>query len=153
MESTLQRPALVAGGTTPKARPIAYWVATALFCLEMAFTAWYMLAVVPAGGQAIARLGFPPYFRIELAWAKLLGVAVLLAPVPPRLKEWAYAGFAINLASALIAHLAMGDGPDALAPSSITTVLWALSYFFWLRQRSEARLLFAPPLPIGSVAK
>jgi hypothetical protein len=28
--------------------------------------------------------------------------------VPARLKEWAYAGFAINLASALIAHLSVG---------------------------------------------
>jgi hypothetical protein len=28
-----------------------------------------------------------------------------------RLKEWAYAGFAINLASALIAHLSVGRPP------------------------------------------
>ncbi len=37
----------------------------------------------------------------------------MLAPVPARLKEWAYAGFAITLASALIAHLSVGDGPEA----------------------------------------
>ena len=136
MESTLQTPALVVGGTTPKARAIVYWIVTALFCLEMGFTAWYMLAVLPAGAEAITRLGFPPYFRIELACAKLVGVIVLLAPAPARLKEWAYAGFAINLVSALIAHVSMGDGPDALAPSAITSVLWALSYFFWRRPRS-----------------
>ena len=47
--------------------------------------------------------------------------------VPARLKEWAYAGFAINLVSALIAHLSHGDGPAALSPSSITSVLWVLS--------------------------
>jgi len=138
MESILQTPALVVGLTTPKARAIFYWTVTALFCLEMAFTAWYMLAALPAGAQAIIRLGFPPYFRIELACAKLIGVAVLLAPAPAWIKEWAYAGFAINLASALIAHLAMGDGPDALAPSAVTSVLWALSYFFW-RRRQFAR--------------
>ena len=33
-----------------------------------------------------------------------------IEPVPARLKEWAYAGFAINLASALIAHLSVGGG-------------------------------------------
>lgn len=137
MESTMQKPALVVGGTTtPTARTIVYWIVTALFCLEMGFTAWYMLAVLPAGAQAIARLGFPPYFRVELAWAKFIGVVVLLAPVPPRLKEWAYAGFAINLASALIAHFSMGDGPDALVPSATTSVLWALSYFFWRRRQA-----------------
>ena len=136
MESTLQKPALVAAKTTTNAKTIVYWIVTALFCLEMGFTAWYMLAVLPAGAQAITRLGFPPYFRVELAWAKLIGVVALLAPVPARLKEWAYTGFAINLVSALIAHLSMGDAPDALAPSAATSVLWGLSYFFWRRRQA-----------------
>jgi hypothetical protein len=83
--------------------------------------------------QEFTRLGFPDYFRLELTWAKLLGVMILLAPVPPRLKEWAYAGFAINLASALLAHFAMGDGFAVWSWSAGTAVLWALSYFFWRR--------------------
>jgi hypothetical protein len=136
MESTLQKPALAVGWTNSKTGTIVYWIVTALFCLEMGFTAWYMLAVLPAGAQAITRLGFPPYFRVELAWAKLIGVVALLAPVPARLKEWAYTGFAINLVSALIAHLSMGDAPDALAPSAATSVLWGLSYFFWRRRQA-----------------
>jgi DoxX-like family len=131
MESTLHNPALTAATTAPKAKTIFYWTVTALFCLEMGFTGYYMLFHLPEGAQAITRLGFPPYFRVELAWAKLIGVAVLLAPVPSRLKEWAYAGFAINLVSALVAHLSMGDGPQALAPSTMTSVLWLLSYFLW----------------------
>ena len=140
MESTLQKTALAAAFTTPKTRTIVYWTVTALFCLEMSFTAYYMLMRLPEGAQAITRLGFPGYFRVELAWAKLLGVAVLLAPAPARLKEWAYASFAINLASALIAHLSMGDGPRALAPSAATSVLWGLSYVFWRRlQATPAR--------------
>jgi hypothetical protein len=133
MESTLEKPALVAAKTTQKAKTIVYWMVTALFCLEMSFTAYYMLLRLPEGAQVIARLGFPAYFRVELAWAKLLGVVLLLAPVPARLKEWAYAGFAINLASALIAHLSVGDGPEAWGPSAATSVLWGLSYFFWRR--------------------
>ena len=39
MESTLQRPALVAAHTTPRAKTIIYWSAAALFCLQMSFTA------------------------------------------------------------------------------------------------------------------
>ena len=39
-------------------------------------------------GEASTRLGFTDYFRVELAWAKLLGAVLLLAPVPARLKEW-----------------------------------------------------------------
>ena len=70
---------------------------------------------------------------MELSWAKLLGVALMLAPVPARLKEWAYAGFAINLVSALIAHLAVGDAPEAWGWAAATGVLWGLSYFLWRR--------------------
>ena len=58
-------------------------------------------------GEASTRLGFTDYFRAELAWATLLGAVLLLAPVPARLKAWAYAAFAITFGSALIAHLSL----------------------------------------------
>src|SRR3954470_1777644 len=112
MESTLQMPALVAGKTSREATTIIYWTVTALFCLQMSFTAYAQLRL-PQVAEAFTHLGFPAYFRVELSWAKVIGVLLLLVPVPPRIKEWAYAGFAIDLASALIAHLAVGDGPEA----------------------------------------
>jgi hypothetical protein len=73
-------------------------------------------------------------------------VLALLVPVAARvaftatLKEWAYAGFAINLASALIAHFAAGDGPEAWGPSAATSVIWGLSYFFWRRLQAGERV-------------
>jgi hypothetical protein len=117
-----------------------FWIFTALFCLEMLFTAYYELLVLPQAAQAFTRLGFPAAsFRMELSWAKVAGVAALLVPmVPARLKEWAYAGFAINLISALIAHLSIHDRPAALVPSATTSVLWGLSYFFWRRLQASA---------------
>ena len=117
---------------SPKATTVAYWFVTALFCLQMSFTAYAQLRL-PQVAAAFSHLGFPDYFRVELSLAKLLGVVLLLAPVPARLKEWAYAGFAITLASALIAHLAVGDGPEAWGFAAGTGVLWGLSYFFWRR--------------------
>ena len=65
--------------------------------------------------------------------SSISGVVVLLAPVPARLKEWAYAGFAITLGSALIAHFAVGDGPGAWGWAAGTGVLWGLSYVAWRR--------------------
>lgn len=115
-----------------KSTTIAYWAITALFCLQMGFTAYAQLTL-PQVAEAFTRLGFPAYFRVELSCAKLLGIVLLLAPVPPRLKEWAYAGFAINIVSALIAHLAVGDGPEAWGWAAGTGVLWGLSYFLWRR--------------------
>jgi hypothetical protein len=130
MESTLQKPVFVAGNTIPKATTILFWTFTGLFCLEMCFTAYYEL--LPQGAEAFARLGFPnSSFRVELSLAKLVGAAVLLIPVvPARFKEWAYAGFAINLVSAVIAHLSISDRPLAFVPSTLTGLLWAASYFF-----------------------
>jgi DoxX-like family len=137
MESTLQNPAFAAARTTPKSTTTVYWIVTALFCLEMSFTAYYEL--LPQGVQAFTRLGFPnSYFRIELSLAKLAGVAALLIPLAPaRLREWAYTGFAINLVSAIIAHLSIRDIPLAFVPSTITSVLWALSYYFWRLQATQ----------------
>ena len=115
-----------------KATLIAFWVATALFCFQIAFTAYAQLRL-PQVAAAFTHLGFPAYFRVELSWAKFVGVVLLLAPVPARLKEWAYAGFAITLGSALIAHFSLGDPPNAWGWAAGTSVLWALSYFFWRR--------------------
>ena len=132
MESTLQKPALVALKTTSKAVTITYWIVTALFCLQMGFTAYAQLAL-PQVAEMFTHLGFPDYFRVELSLVKLLGIVLLLAPVSKWLKEWAYAGFAITLASALIAHFSMGDAPEVWSWAAFTSVLWALSYILWRR--------------------
>ena len=131
MEMTLQNPAAF---SAPRSRRIAvaWWIVTALFCLQIGFTAYAQLRL-PQVAEMFTHLGFPAYFRVELSWAKFLGVVLLLAPVPARLKEWAYAGFAITLASALIAHFSVGDGLEVWSWAAATGVLLGLSYFFWRR--------------------
>jgi hypothetical protein len=128
-ELTLPKPANL---SMPRARAIVvgFWIATVVFCLQVGFTAYAQLRL-PQVAEAFTHLGFPDYFRVELAWAKLIGVVLLLVPVPARLKEWAYAGFAITLVSALIAHFSVGDGPEAWGWAAGTAVLWALSYVLW----------------------
>ena len=145
MQATLQKPletASYAAPATSKTK-IVYWTATALFCLLMTFTAYAELRL-PQVAEAFTRLGFPAYFRVELSWAKLIGVALMLAParvsgsaqrtrIACALREWVYAGFAIDLASALIAHFSVGDGPAAWDWAAAASLLWALSYFTWRR--------------------
>lgn len=130
-----------------------FWISTALFALQITFTAYAQLRLPQVAG-AFAHLGFPDYFRIELSWAKLAGVVALLVPmIPARLKEWAYAGFAITLGSALIAHLAIGDGAEAWSWPVGTGVLWGVSYFFFRRLQAAcdgpqpARLYTHPYFP------
>jgi len=112
---------------------IGYWVSTGVFALQMGFTAYAQLCL-PQVGRVFAHLGFPDYFRVELSLVKMAGLAVLLLPMAPaRLKEWAYAGFAFTLGSAVVAHLAVGDGPAAWLWAVGTFGLEAVSYYFFRR--------------------
>src|SRR5207237_5072898 len=70
MESTLQKPALVAAKTTPKAKTIVYWIVTALFCLQMSFTAYAQLRL-PQGGGGV----HPPRLPRLLPGGALVGQA------------------------------------------------------------------------------
>ena len=115
-----------------KGTRIAFWIVTGLFCLWMGFTAYAQLTL-PQVSSMFEHLGFPAYFRVELSLAKFVGVILLLAPVPARVKEWAYAGFGITLVSALVAHFASGDGPEAWSWAAVALVLCAASYVLWRR--------------------
>lgn len=132
METALPQSAVLASRSTSKALLIVYWVGSALFCLQMGFTAYAQLAL-PQVAETFTHLGFPDYFRVGLAWAKFAGIVVLLAPVPARLKEWAYAAFAFNLAAAVFAHIAVGEGVAVWSWAAGTLVLWAWSYGMWRR--------------------
>jgi hypothetical protein len=148
MESTSHKASLIAATIAPKTA--VYFIATGLFCLQLGFTAYAQLCL-PEAAQAFAHLGFPDYFRIGLSWAKLAGLVLLIAPAPARLKEWAYAGFAFDLAAAVLAHLAVGDGPKAWAWAAGTGVLWAVSYALWRAWRAPttARVEVEPRGSLG----
>lgn len=68
----------------------------------------------PAAMAVFADLGYPAYFARILGVAKLLGVAALLAPMPRFLREWAYAGFVIDVGCAILSLLAVGHSPASL---------------------------------------
>jgi len=107
-------------------RNLAYWVATALF-----------VAALGAGGladltggldEAMAHLGYPTSTARILGVWKLAGVAALVAPGLPRVKEWAYAGFTFNLTGAFVAHMAAGDGLGGSVAPLVLLALGAVSY-------------------------
>jgi hypothetical protein len=107
---------------------ITYWITTAIVSLMMTYSA-YAYITQDAVQKGFQHLGFPSYFRVELAIAKLIGVAVLLAPVSSRIKEWAYAGFTITFISACAAHIAAGDPVSAPIAAGIILILLMVSYF------------------------
>jgi len=92
-----------------KKNKIIYWTVTGILGAMMLFSAYGYFTNEEMKG-AFVHLGFPNYFRIELGIAKISGVLLLLIPIiPKRLKDLAYAGFALTFTSAFIAHASSGD--------------------------------------------
>ena len=90
---------------------------------------------------AFVHLGFPPYFKVELTIAKILGVLALVIPaVPFKVKEFAYAGFAITLVSAAIAHFGRGDARNLSVLYVIDPLVFfcllAVWYYYFAKSQS-----------------
>jgi len=115
-----------------KTLKIVYWISTAVIALMMTYAAWSYLTNNGIK-QAFIHLGFPGYFRIELAIAKIAGSVVLLAPFKTRIKDWAYAGFTIVFISALIAHVSSGDPAPVYIMPAIFQVILCVSYVSYLK--------------------
>ena len=105
-----------------------YWIATGLFCGLFVFGGTSHLLRTEAIAGTMASLGYPAYLMTILGTAKLLGVVALLAPGRPLLKEWAYAGFTIDLLGATASHF-FADHPisETLRPLAVL-LLGAASY-------------------------
>ncbi|MBE5319693.1 DoxX family protein [Pedobacter sp. MR2016-19] len=107
---------------------IIYWTSTALVSLMMTFSAYSYLTNETIK-QAFHHLGFPDYFRVELAIAKILGAVLLLLQIKGQWKEWAYAGFAFTFVSAFIAHTASVDPINNRVGPVVFLMVLLLSYF------------------------
>lgn len=118
-----------------KAIKISYWATTIVVAIMMIYSA-YAYLTQDAMVQAFRHLGYPDYFRVELAYGKLIGVILLVAPVSARIKEWVYAGFIITFVSAFIAHSASGDPVNYRVMPLIFLALLITSYFTYHKWKS-----------------
>ncbi len=90
--------------------------------------------------EAFTHLGFPSYFRVELAIAKFIGAVVLLIPtINTRYKEWAYVGFGITLISGFVAHFSAGDGVDKWSTPIVAFIILAVSYIYFQKEAKESK--------------
>ena len=86
---------------------------TVLFSLLMLSSGVQGLEATPAAVKSFQTLGYPMYFMGLLSIAKILGVIVILVPGRSRVKEWAFAGFAVNLVAATWSlYCARNSHPD-----------------------------------------
>lgn len=120
-----------------KAINITYWITTSIVALMMLFSV-YAYLTNPDMTAAFQHLGYPDHLRITLAIAKLIGAALLLAPVAARIKEWAYAGFTFTFIEAFLAHSAAGDPVNMRVMPVIFLLLLIASYVTFNRRHAVA---------------
>ncbi len=111
-----------------------YWVVTGLLAVFIVLGAVLDVTHHPAALEGIQHLGYPVYFVRYIGVLKLLGVAVLLLPGWPRLKEWAYAGLFFDTTGALYSAIANGDTPDTWVPAALGIALTLGSYYLHRRR-------------------
>jgi hypothetical protein len=119
---------------------IAYWIITSLFSAFMIFSSIGGITLEP---EAVAmlhdHLGYPLYFIRWLSVFKILGaIAILLPVVPARVKEWAYFGFFLDLATGMYSFIAVGDPVSNWAPMTIFIAVFVVTYWLHHKQLSSA---------------
>lgn len=120
-----------------KSNKIIYWTTTGLIGAAMLMNA-YLYFTDPKMADTFKHLGFPDFFRVELAIAKIIGVIVLLVPVFSRkIKEWAYAGLGITFISAALAHFLANDPTTNIAMPLIFLVLLIISNIYYSKTKSN----------------
>lgn len=110
---------------------VIYWTSTFLVSAFLAVMAIMVLAYwghVPKMIAAFTSPSRPAYVAGILGAAKLLGVAFLLLPGLPVLKEWAYAGFTFACAGAMVTSL-LTHQTQAVAVPVMALGLLLTSYF------------------------
>ena len=101
-----------------KRNKILYWMITLLLMVPGAGGG--LVELFTDGPAEIVKimvlLGYPVYLMKILGFAKILGGLAILTGKSPRLKEWAYAGFAFDFLGATASHILARDSAHALMP-------------------------------------
>ncbi|MES2276933.1 MAG: DoxX family protein [Bacteroidota bacterium] len=110
---------------------IIFWISTALLCLVMGGSGVAGTMASPDSVKMMHdQMGYPIYFLYFISIAKILGAIAILVPGFPKLKEWAYAGFAFDLVGATWSTFATGATVVQNLPMLIFFALLAVSYIY-----------------------
>lgn len=113
-----------------RAGKIIYWIFTAWLALGMLSTGIVQLLKTEDEINLMTDLGYPIYFLAILGISKILGVAVVLIPKFPLLKEWVYAGFFFMMSGAIASHIVSGNSVNEIFPPLLLLALTVISWYF-----------------------
>ncbi|SHI43004.1 DoxX-like family protein [Tangfeifania diversioriginum] len=113
-----------------KRNKIIYWIATSFLSFGMVAGGVQQLLQIGGYVEIFTQLGYPLYLMSILGFWKILGVAVILVPKFPLVKEWAYAGFFFVMSGAAASHLAANQSFIETIPSLVLLTMTVISWTF-----------------------
>lgn len=134
----------------PRTTSRLYWGFTIFFSLLMIADGIAGLLHEQNGVAAMKQLGYPVYIMDITGAAKILGALALLQTKYRMLKEWAYAGFAIDFVGAAASVALAGMGLAATVPALVMTAVLFGLYFLWKRHAAneDKAVAFASPAAV-----
>lgn len=115
----------------PAALRTMYWIATIVFALLLLMDGLGGVMQAEAGVESLQHLGYPIYLLTIMGVAKILAAVAIVQPWFRTVKEWAFAGFAINCVGAFWSRLYVGDGIDVLIFPPIFLAIMLVPYWLW----------------------
>ncbi|MCX2493758.1 DoxX family protein [Pedobacter sp. PF22-3] len=116
-----------------------YWIVTIIFALMMIMDGFGGVTQQEAGKEVLKHLGYPMYMLIIVGISKLLGAVSILQNKYTAIKEWAYAGFAINFIGAFASRAFVGDGISLLIPPLVALIMMFIPYILWKKLRANVK--------------
>ena len=120
-----------------KKHKLIYWILTILMFVPGVIGG--VVEVFTDGSESIVKimlfLGYPLYLMKILGFAKILGGAAILYGKFPRLKEWAYAGFAFDYLGAAASHVFANDSVNAIPPLVFFGIMMG-TYYLWYKTQA-----------------
>ncbi len=116
----------------PKTLRTLYWIATTIFVLWLVGDGLAGVFQLQAGKDSLMQLGYPMYVLIITGIAKLLAAAAIIQTQYRTIKEWAFAGYAIDCLGAAASWLFIGNMMFVVV-ALVFFVLMFIPYFLWKR--------------------
>ena len=110
---------------------IAYWTATIIFALWLLLDGIGGVSQVAAGKTVVASLGYPFYILTITGSAKILAAVAVVQNKFKTIKEWAFAGYAIDCMGASLSQFFVGGHIGSIIFPLIFLVLMFIPYYLW----------------------
>ena len=116
---------------SPQTKRAIYWVATIAFALWLLGDGIAGVMRNATGAAIFVQLGLPLYVMTIVGTAKVLASFAVIQTRWRTLKEWAFAGYAIDCLGAAACHYFAASPVYEILLSFLFLALMFIPYYFW----------------------